>query len=111
MIRRPPRSTLFPYTTLFRSHAFGWRPDAWDLLAAGTVAGHTIECGAQCSGGNCLGDWERIPHLANVGYPIVDAAPGGAFEITKHPRPGGGISGAGGKEQLRDQNGKPPGYI
>src|SRR2546425_11257625 len=23
MIRRPPRSTLFPYTTLFRSHAFG----------------------------------------------------------------------------------------
>src|SRR6266571_2887772 len=42
-------------------HAFGWRPDAWDLLAAGTVAGHTIECGAQCSGGNCLVDWERIP--------------------------------------------------
>ena len=35
-------------------HAFGWRPDDWDLLAAGTVAGHTIECGAQCSGGNCL---------------------------------------------------------
>src|SRR3989441_9764789 len=64
MIRRPPRSTLFPYTTLFRSHAFGWRPDAWDLLAAGTVAGHTIECGAQCSGGNCLVDWERIPDLA-----------------------------------------------
>src|SRR2546430_4478546 len=27
MIRRPPRSTLFPYTTLFRSHAVGpaWR--------------------------------------------------------------------------------------
>src|SRR2546422_11640307 len=42
-------------------HAFGWRPDAWDLLAAGTVAGHTIECGAQCSGGNCLVDWETIP--------------------------------------------------
>src|SRR5688572_31951862 len=24
MIRRPPRSTLFPYTTLFRSHASTW---------------------------------------------------------------------------------------
>ena len=34
-------------------HEFGWSPDDWDRLAAGTVAGHIIECGAQCSGGNC----------------------------------------------------------
>src|SRR5207249_4566824 len=61
-------------------HAFGWRPDDWDLLAAGTVAGHTIECGAQCSGGNCLVEWQRIPDLANVGYPIVAAHPDGTFE-------------------------------
>jgi len=81
-------------------HTFGWRPDAWDLLAAGTVAGHTIECGAQCSGGNCQVDWERIPDLANVGYPIVEAAPGGTFEITKHPGTGGRISVAGVTEQL-----------
>src|SRR2546430_9801083 len=27
MIRRPPRSTLFPYTTLFRSRAFGLTPE------------------------------------------------------------------------------------
>src|SRR5439155_1327962 len=54
-------------------HAFGWAPDGWDRIAAGTVAGHIIECGAQCSGGNCLRDWERIPDLANVGYPIVEA--------------------------------------
>ncbi|HYU38158.1 MAG TPA: acyclic terpene utilization AtuA family protein, partial [Gemmatimonadales bacterium] len=81
-------------------HAFGWRTDAWDLLAAGTVAGHTIECGAQCSGGNCLVDWERIPDLANVGYPIVDADPDGTFEITKHPGTGGRISVAGVTEQL-----------
>src|SRR3989442_1607116 len=76
-------------------HTFGWRPDAWDLLAAGTVAGHTIECGAQCSGGNCLVDWDGIPDLANVGYPIVDAAPDGTFEITKHPGTGGRINVAG----------------
>src|SRR5688572_31336693 len=30
MIRRPPRSTLFPYTTLFRSPAAGVLVDRWD---------------------------------------------------------------------------------
>jgi hypothetical protein len=92
-------------------HAFGWQPDAWDLLAAGTVAGHTIECGAQCSGGNCLVDWERIPDLANVGYPIVEAAPDGTFEITKHPGTGGRINVAGVKEQLVYEMGNPAEYI
>ena len=92
-------------------HAFDWRPDAWDLLAAGTVAGHTIECGAQCSGGNCLKDWQRIPDLANIGYPIVDAAPDGTFEITKHPGTGGRIDVAGVTEQLVYEMGNPAEYI
>jgi len=92
-------------------HTFGWRPDAWDLLAAGTVAGHTIECGAQCSGGNCLVDWDGIPDLANVGYPIVEAAADGTFEITKHPGTGGRISVAGVKEQLVYEMGNPAEYI
>src|SRR5256885_16317190 len=56
-------------------HAFDWRPDAWDLLAAGTVAGHTIECGAQCRRGNCLVDRERIPDLAHRGVPNGNARP------------------------------------
>ena len=92
-------------------HAFGWRPDAWDLLAAGTVAGHTIECGAQASGGNCLVDWERVPDLANIGYPIVAAQPDGTFEITKHPGTGGRISVAGVTEQLLYEMGNPAEYI
>jgi len=92
-------------------HAFGWRSDAWDLLAAGTVAGHIIECGAQSSGGNCLVDWERIPDLANVGYPIVDAEPDGTFSITKHPDTGGRISVAGVTEQLVYEMGNPAEYI
>src|SRR2546422_8774003 len=87
MIRRPPRSTLFPYTTLFRS------------------------CGAQCSGGNCLVDWERIPDLANVGYPIVEAHPDGTFEIVKHPGTGGRITVAGVTEQLVYEMGNPAEYI
>jgi len=92
-------------------HEFGWAPDAWDLLAAGTVAGHTIECGAQCSGGNCLVDWERIPDLANVGYPIAEARTDGTFDITKHPGTGGRISVAGVTEQLVYEMGDPRSYI
>jgi acyclic terpene utilization AtuA family protein len=92
-------------------HAFDWPRDAWDLLAAGTVAGHTIECGAQCSGGNCLVSWQRIPDLANVGYPIVAAAPDGSFEITKHPGTGGRIDVAGVTEQLVYEMGDPTDYI
>jgi len=92
-------------------HAFGWGRDAWDLLAAGTVAGHTIECGAQCSGGNCLVDWEKIPDLANVGYPIVEAHPDGTFLITKHPGTGGRITVAGVTEQLVYEMGNPAEYI
>jgi acyclic terpene utilization AtuA family protein len=92
-------------------HAFDWRPDAWDLLAAGTIAGHTIECGAQCSGGNCMVDWRRIPDLANVGYPIAEASADGTFEITKHPGTGGRITVAGVTEQLVYEMGNPAQYI
>jgi hypothetical protein len=92
-------------------HAFNWAGDAWDLLAAGTVAGHTIECGAQCSGGNCLVDWERIPDLANVGYPIVEAYPDGRFDVTKHPGTGGRINVPGITEQLVYEMGDPTSYI
>ncbi len=92
-------------------HAFQWRSDAWDLLAAGTVAGHTIECGAQASGGNCLVDWDRIPDLANVGYPIVEAHSDGSFDITKHPGSGGRVTVAGVTEQLVYEMGDPTAYI
>ena len=92
-------------------HAFDWRPDAWDLIAAGTVAGHIIECGAQCSGGNCMVDWRRIPDLANVGYPIAEGSPDGTFEIIKHPGTGGRITVAGVTEQLVYEMGNPREYI
>src|SRR5213595_1692983 len=92
-------------------HAFDWKAEDWDLLAAGTVAGHTIECGAQCSGGNCLVDWERIPDLADVGYPIVEAQPDGGFDITKHAGTGGRITVAGVTEQLVYEMGDPAEYI
>jgi hypothetical protein len=92
-------------------HEFGWEPDDWDRLAAGTVAGHIIECGAQASGGNCLADWKRIPHLENPGYPVVEAYADGRFVVTKHPRTGGRVSIATVTEQLLYEMGDPQSYI
>jgi hypothetical protein len=92
-------------------HAFGWRGDAWDLMAAGTVAGHIIECGAQCSGGNFLGGWPHVPRLEDVGYPIIEAEPDGSFVVTKHPGTGGTVSVASVSEQLVYEMGDPRAYI
>src|SRR5436853_140510 len=50
-------------------HEFGWKKTDYDLLAAGTVAGHIVECGAQCTGGNYT-DWRDVPDMARIGYPI-----------------------------------------
>ena len=69
---------------------FGWTETDWDQLAAGTIAGHIIECGAQCTGGNCQVDWNTIPDMANIGYPIIEAEPDGTFVITKHAERAGG---------------------
>lgn len=92
-------------------HEFGWSPTDWDRIAAGTVAGHIIECGAQCSGGNCLVDWARIPRMHDPGYPIIDAAPDGSFAVTKHPGTGGRVSVATVTEQLLYEMGDPRAYI
>jgi hypothetical protein len=92
-------------------HEFGWRTDEWNKLAAGTVAGHIIECGAQCTGGNCQVDWQAIPDMANIGYPIVEAEPDGSFTVTKHPAAGGRVHSDIVKEQLLYELGDPQNYV
>jgi hypothetical protein len=92
-------------------HECQWPPDDWHRLAAGTVAGHIIECGAQCTGGNCQADWQTIPNLAEIGYPIVEAEPDGTFTVTKHPGTGGRVSVASVTEQLLYEIGDPRRYV
>src|ERR1051326_206486 len=105
------RSTDTALTMAPIRYEFGWGAEEWDKLAAGIVAGHIIECGAQCSGGNCLYDWRNVPDLANVGYPIVEARPDGTFDITKHKGTGGRISVQSVSEQLVYEMGDPHSYI
>lgn len=105
------RSTDTALTMAPLRHEFGWTSTQYDLLAAGIIAGHIIECGAQCSGGNCLYDWKNIPDLANVGYPIVEARADGTFVVTKHPGTGGRVSVQSVTEQLVYEMGDPHAYI
>ncbi len=101
--------TALTYAPLI--HEFGWDWNDRDRIAAGIVAGHINECGAQASGGNCLIDWKSIPDLANVGYPIIEAFPDGSFVVTKHTGTGGRIDVATVKEQLLYEMGDPTSYI
>lgn len=90
-------------------HEFGWAWDDWDRLAAATVAGHVLECGAQASGGN-LTDWARAPNLAHVGYPIAEVDEAGGVVITKHPGTGGAVTRESVVEQLLYEIGNPEAY-
>ena len=92
-------------------HEFGWSMEDWDLMAAGTIAGHIIECGAQASGGNYMGDWRGVPDLINVGFPIIEAYPSGEFVVTKHDRTGGLVNRGTVSEQCLYEIGDPRSYI
>lgn len=91
-------------------HEFGWGKEDWDLLAAGTIAGHIVECGAQCTGGNYT-DWRRIPDMAMIGYPIVEARADGSFVVTKHDDTGGLVDVSTVVHQLCYEMGDPARYL
>ena len=91
-------------------HAFHWAPDDWDRLAAGIVAGHIVECGAQSTGGNFT-DWRQVRRIASIGYPVLEVSPDGSFIVTKHAGTGGAVTVRTVKEQLLYEMGDPRGYI
>ena len=72
-------------------HAFGWRDGDLDHIAGAVVAGHVIECGAQCCGGN-YAFFDEIPDPTHIGFPIAELHPDGSSVITKHPGTGGAVT-------------------
>ena len=101
-------------TSLFLApmiHEFGWRMDELDKLASGVCIGHLIECGAQVTGGNYTGGWDRVPDLARVGWPIAEVSEDGTAVITKPEGTGGLVEAGTVKEELLYEIGDPRNYI
>ncbi|MDF1692439.1 MAG: DUF1446 domain-containing protein [Zhongshania sp.] len=91
-------------------YEFGWSMDDFDKLAAGTVMGHILECGAQCTGGN-YNDWRNVPNFARIGYPVVEAKADGTFVVTKHEGTGGLVNIDTVTSQLMYELGDPVNYL
>ncbi len=91
-------------------HEFAWRDEDLDQLAAGTLAGHIIECGPQCTGG-LFTDWRRVGNWENIGYPVVEVSADGSFVLSKPPRTDGLICFGSVAEQLVYEIGDPGAYF
>jgi hypothetical protein len=91
-------------------HEFGWSERDYDLLGAGSLVGHVLECGPQATGGNFT-DWERVPDWHNIGYPIATCRADGSFVVSKPPGTGGLIEPGSVSEQILYEIGDPAAYL
>tara|TARA_X000001036_G_scaffold119978_1_gene113502 strand:- start:201 stop:1994 length:1794 start_codon:yes stop_codon:yes gene_type:complete len=91
-------------------HEYRWKNSDYDLLSAGSLAGHIIECGAQCTGGNYT-DWKEVKGFENIGFPFVDVFSNGDFIVSKPKETGGMVTFGTVAEQLVYEIGNPSEYI
>ncbi|WP_071872342.1 acyclic terpene utilization AtuA family protein [Atopomonas hussainii] len=90
-------------------HEFGWQWSDYDQLAQAALAGHIIECGAQCTGGNFT-DWQSVPDYEHIGFPVVEVSANGDFIVTKPANTGGLVTPFSVGEQMLYEIGNPQAY-
>jgi len=91
-------------------HEFGWADTDYDMMSAGSLTGHLLECGAQSTGGICT-DWDQVEDWAHIGYPIAECFADGSCVVTKAPGTGGMVNIGTVSEQTLYEVGDPQAYL